>query len=89
MSIEDLKKYEELCHGNEDIHHKALEIGNDDVDGHIAHAKSLGLTISRDDLDGLSNEADTGRGLELNDDDMDNVAGGARPPIDFRNRSSI
>ena len=50
MSVEDLKKYGQLCVEQEDIRTKAKAIGLENVDGHIAYAKELGLTFTQEDM---------------------------------------
>jgi lactobin A/cerein 7B family class IIb bacteriocin len=76
MSIGDVKKYAELCTGNEEARKKAKDIGLSDIDGHIAHAKSLGLTISREDFEALAKEAGVDGKNELSEEDLKKVAGG-------------
>ena len=74
MSVEDLKSYGKLCVEDEAVKAKAKEIGLDNIDGQIEHAKSLGLTFSADDLQALAKEsASLG---ELSDEDLESVAGG-------------
>ncbi len=51
MSVEDLKKYGQLCVEQEDIRTKAKAIGLENVDGHIAYAKELGLTTNSDNAE--------------------------------------
>jgi predicted ribosomally synthesized peptide with nif11-like leader len=76
MSIGDVKKYAELCAGDEEIRKKAKGIGLSDIDGHIAHAKSFGLTISREDFEALAKEAGVDGKDELSEEDLKKVAGG-------------
>jgi predicted ribosomally synthesized peptide with nif11-like leader len=76
MSVENLKKYGKLCSENEEIRKKAKEIGIKDMDGHIAHAKSLGLEISKKDFETLAKETGLDGKDELNEEDLKKVAGG-------------
>ncbi|MDR1966348.1 MAG: Nif11-like leader peptide family RiPP precursor [Synergistaceae bacterium] len=76
MSIENLKKYGQLCAKNEEVRKKAKEIGMNDTEGQIAHAKSLGLEFSREDLEALSKEAGMDGSDELSEEDLKKVAGG-------------
>ncbi len=76
MSVEDLKKYGQMCAENEEVRDKAKEIGMEDVEGQIAHAKSLGLTFSQSDLEALAQEAGVGQSDELSEEDLEKVAGG-------------
>jgi predicted ribosomally synthesized peptide with nif11-like leader len=77
MSVENLKQYGKLCAENEEIRKKAKEIGLQDLDGQIAHGKSLGLEFSREDFDELGKEAGLDSKNELSEEDLKKVAGGA------------
>ncbi|MDR2779532.1 MAG: hypothetical protein LBB28_00225, partial [Synergistaceae bacterium] len=57
MSVADLKKYGQMCAENDNTRKKAKEIGLKDLEGQIAHAKSLGLEIFREDFEALSKES--------------------------------
>lgn len=74
MSIEDLKAYGKLCVEDEEVKEKAKEIGLENIEGQIEHAKSLGLNFSDDDLQELAKE--TTKQGELSDEDLESVAGG-------------
>ena len=78
MSIEDLKEYGRRCQEEAELKAKvqAIGVGMDHFDAHVAHAKSLGLDISVADLEALSAEA--GYNMELSDDALEDVAGGAK-----------
>jgi predicted ribosomally synthesized peptide with nif11-like leader len=76
MSVENLKKYGKLCAEDGKIREKAKEIGTQDLDGHIAHAKTLGLDISREDFAALAKEAGIDGKDELSEEDLKKVAGG-------------
>jgi lactobin A/cerein 7B family class IIb bacteriocin len=76
VSVENLKKYGQLCSEKEEVRHKAKEIGTQDLDGQIAHAKSLGLDISREDFAALAKEAGIDGKDELSEEDLKKVAGG-------------
>jgi predicted ribosomally synthesized peptide with nif11-like leader len=76
MSVENLKRYGKLCAENEDVRTRAKEIGLRDIEGQIAHAKSLGLDISREDFVALAKEAGLDEKSELSEEDLKKVAGG-------------
>jgi predicted ribosomally synthesized peptide with nif11-like leader len=76
MSVENLKKYGQLCAENEEVRKKAKEIGLQDLDGQIACAKSLGLNISKEDFESLAKEIGLEKKDELSEEDLKKVAGG-------------
>jgi predicted ribosomally synthesized peptide with nif11-like leader len=76
MSVENLKKYGKMCSENEEVRNKAKEIGLKDLEGQIAHAKSLGLDISKEDFEALAKEAQLDGKSELSEEDLKKVAGG-------------
>jgi predicted ribosomally synthesized peptide with nif11-like leader len=76
MSVENLKKYGQLCTENEEVRKKAKEIGLQDTAGHIAHGKSLGLEFSKADFEALGREAGVDPKDELSEEDLKKVAGG-------------
>jgi predicted ribosomally synthesized peptide with nif11-like leader len=76
MSVENLKKYGQLCAEDEKVRAKAKEIGLQDIDGQIAHGKSLGLEFSREDFQALAKEAGIEGKQELSEEDLKKVAGG-------------
>lgn len=76
MSIEDLKKYGQMCATKPDVRQKAKAIGIDNVDGQIAYAKELGLLFTAADMVALAKEAGLSSTNELSEGDMEKVAGG-------------
>jgi predicted ribosomally synthesized peptide with nif11-like leader len=76
MSVENLKKYGQLCAEKEEVRKKAKEIGIKDLGGQIAHAKSLGLEFSKEDVETLAKEAGVDRKDELSEEELKKVAGG-------------
>jgi predicted ribosomally synthesized peptide with nif11-like leader len=76
MSVENLKKYGQLCETNEEVRKKAKEIGLQDIDGQIAYAKTRGLDISKEDFAALAKEAGIEKKNELSEEDLKKVAGG-------------
>jgi predicted ribosomally synthesized peptide with nif11-like leader len=76
MSVENLRKYAQKCTEDEHIRAKAKEIGLQDMDGQIAHGKSLGLEFSREDFLALAKEAGIEGKIELAEEDLKKVAGG-------------
>jgi predicted ribosomally synthesized peptide with nif11-like leader len=76
VSVENLKKYGQLCAEQEKVRKKAKEIGLQDVDGQIAYAKTLGLEFSKEDAEALAKEAGLDKKDELSEEDLQKVAGG-------------
>jgi predicted ribosomally synthesized peptide with nif11-like leader len=76
VSVENLKKYGQLCVDNEEVRKKAKEIGLQDLNGHIAYGKSLGLEFSKEDFEALAKEAGLGGQNELSEEELKKVAGG-------------
>ena len=76
MSVENLKKYGQLCAENEEVRKKAKEIGLQDIDGQVAHAKTLGLEVYKEDFEALAKEAGLDGKNELSEEDLKKVAGG-------------
>jgi predicted ribosomally synthesized peptide with nif11-like leader len=79
MSVENLKQYGKLCAENEEARQKAKEIGLQDLDGQIAHGKSLGLEFSKEDFETVAKEATLDEKNELSEEDLKKVAGGGKP----------
>lgn len=75
MSVQDLKKFGQLCVENETVRARAKAIGLNDVAGQIAYAKELGLDFGPADLQALAKEAGTSKN-ELSEADLEQVAGG-------------
>jgi hypothetical protein len=76
VSVENLKKYGELCAKDERVRARAKEIGIQNLDGHAAHGKSLGLEFSRKDFEALAKEAGLDGKSELSEEELKKVAGG-------------
>jgi hypothetical protein len=76
MSVENLKKYGHMCAEVEKARDRAKEIGLQDIDGQIAHAKSLGLEFSREDFEALAKEIGLEKKDDLSDEELEKVAGG-------------
>jgi lactobin A/cerein 7B family class IIb bacteriocin len=74
--MENLKKYGQMCADDEKVRARAKEIGMQDIDGQIAHAKSLGLEFSKEDMEVLAKEAGAENKDELSEEDLKKVAGG-------------
>ncbi len=83
MSVEDLKKYGQMCAEKDDIRAKAKEIGIENVDGQIAYAKGLGLEFSKQDMEDLAKESGISGKDELSEEDLEKVAGGAATTTTF------
>ena len=76
MSVENLKKYGQMCSENEEVRKKAKEIGVQNIEGQIAYAKTLGLEFSKEDAEALAKEAGVDKKDELSEEDLKKVAGG-------------
>ena len=84
MSVENLKKYGQLCAENEEVRKKAKEIGIQDLEGQIAYGKTLGLEFSKEDFEALAKEDAEALAKEagldkkdgLSEEDLEKVAGG-------------
>jgi predicted ribosomally synthesized peptide with nif11-like leader len=76
VSLENLKKYGQLCAEDKKIRENAKEIGLEDLEGHIANGKSLGLEFSKEDFVTLAKEAGLEGTNELSEEDLKKVAGG-------------
>ncbi len=74
MSVENLKEYARRCAADPELRARAKEIGATDLDGQIAHAASLGLNWTKDDMVAFQEEIQ-GDG-ELGEEDLEKVAGG-------------
>ena len=75
MSVENFKKFGQMCAEKEDVRKKAKEIGIDNLDGVVAYGKELGLDFSVDDIKALGDEAGI-TDQELSDKELEKVAGG-------------
>ncbi|NVO58337.1 Nif11-like leader peptide family natural product precursor [Rhodobacteraceae bacterium B1Z28] len=74
MSVENLKEYARRCAADPELRAKAKEIGATDLDGQIAHAASMGLNWTREDMGAFQEELQADG--ELSEDDLEKVAGG-------------
>ena len=74
MSVEDLKKYGQMCLEDEALKAKAKTLGLD-IDKHIAHGKELGLEFGAEDLKALGEETGFSED-ELTEEQLEMVAGG-------------
>ncbi len=74
MSVEDLKKYGQMCIEDEDLKAKAKTMGLD-IDKHIAHGKELGLEFGAADFQTLGEESGFSED-ELTEEQLEMVAGG-------------
>ena len=83
MSIEDLKKYGQMCAENEEIRNRAKEIGIENIAGQMAYAKEQGLVFNQEDMEALAKEVGVGQSDEVSEEDLEKVAGGAVNTFDF------
>ena len=74
MSVEDLKNYAKACAQDESLRQKAKEIGVENVQKQMEHAKQLGYNWDENDLQQFAKEMQSEG--ELSEDDLENVAGG-------------
>ena len=75
MSVENFKKFGQLCADKEDVRNKAKEIGMYNVDGLVAYSKELGLEFSAEDIQAVADEAGITQD-ELSEEQLEQVAGG-------------
>jgi predicted ribosomally synthesized peptide with nif11-like leader len=75
MSVEDAKQYGKMIVEKEEVRKRAKEIGIADVEGQIAHARTLGLEFTTDDLQALAQEAGFSKD-ELSEEQLESIAGG-------------
>lgn len=76
MSLDNLKKFRELCAKNGVVMAKAKEIGVDNTEELIAYAgQEFDLAFSSDDIAALAKEGGAAMD-ELSDEDLDRVSGG-------------
>lgn len=75
MSVENFKKFGQLCAQDEAIREKVKAIGIENVDAWIAYAKNeLGLEFTKEDMKSLAKEV--GPQDELSEEQLEQVAGG-------------
>lgn len=75
MSVESLKAFSKKVVEDEELKKKAKEVGMENVDGLVALAKENGFDVSKQDFEEAAKEAQSSG--ELNEDDLEQVAGGA------------
>ena len=75
MSVQDLKKFGQLCVENETVRARAKAIGLNDMPGQIAYAKELGFDFNLADLQALAQEAGVSKN-QLSEAELEQVAGG-------------
>jgi len=76
MSVEDLKKFGQLCEKDESVRARAKKIGINDPDGLMEYAaKELDLEFTLDDMMELARAAGVSKD-ELSEEDLEKIAGG-------------
>ena len=80
MSVQDLKKFGQLCAEDPVVRQKAKELGMTNLEGQVAYAKTLGLEFNADDIKALAKEAGVA-GNELSEEQLEQVAGGCLSTI--------
>ncbi|GAK51477.1 hypothetical protein U14_02721 [Candidatus Moduliflexus flocculans] len=75
MSVENFKKFGQLCAEDPKIREKVKEIGIENIDSWIAYSKNeLGLEFTKEDIQTLANEVRPTD--ELSEEQLEQVAGG-------------
>ena len=75
MSVENFKKFGQLCAEDPAIREKVKAIGIENIDSWIAYSKDeLGLEFSKEDIETLA--AEVGPENELSEEQLEQVAGG-------------
>jgi len=74
MSVENLKKYTEHCTTDEGAKARAKDIGHDDLDAHIAHAKEQGFEFSAEHVTAMRDELIASG--DLTEEQLEAAAGG-------------
>jgi predicted ribosomally synthesized peptide with nif11-like leader len=75
MSVEDFKKFGQMCTENEDVRKKAKKIIMENHEGLIPYGKELGFDFTADDIKTLEEEAGV-TDQELSEEQLEKVAGG-------------
>ena len=78
MSVENLKEYARRCAADPELRAAARDIGMRDMDEHMRHAESLGLSWGRGDLVTFRKEVidDDEDLVDLTEEELERVAGG-------------
>ena len=78
MSVENLKEYARRCATEPELRARAREIGMADMDEHMRHAESLGLSWDRGDLVAFRKEMIDSEGdlEDLSEEELEEIAGG-------------
>jgi len=75
MSVENFKKFGQICAEDVKVRQKVKEIGIGNIDGWIAYSKSeFGLEFDKRDIQALADEIRPTE--ELSDEELEQVAGG-------------
>ena len=81
MSVENLKEYVRRCATEPELRARAKELGSLDLEGHMREAGSMGLDWTMDDVGAFRKEMSMpdadGKVTDLNEEDLEEVAGGA------------
>ena len=78
MSVENLKEYARRCAAEPELRARAKALGMGDAEGHMREAAALGLDWTVDDMIAFRKEVlDDGSLGELNEEDLEQIAGGA------------
>ncbi len=78
MSVENLKEYARRCAVDPELRAAARNIGMTDMDEHMRHAESLGLSWDRGDLVAFRKEVIDSEGdlADLSEEELEEIAGG-------------
>jgi predicted ribosomally synthesized peptide with nif11-like leader len=75
MSVENFKKFGQLCAEDEQVRERVKEIGIENIEGWMEYSKNeLGLEFDQEDMQTLA--AEMGSVDELSEDQLEQVAGG-------------
>ena len=76
MSVENFKKFGQMCAEDKNVREKVKEIGIDNVEGWITYSRDeLGLEFDTEDVQALAAEEVPSLD-ELNEDQLEQIAGG-------------
>lgn len=75
MSVEEVKAFGQKVMQDEELKSKAKQVGMDNVDGIIALARENGFDVTKEDFEAAAKEVQSSN--QLNEEDLEQVAGGA------------
>ena len=75
MSTQDLQTLMKMVEDDSAVAEKVEAIGHDNIDGLIAYARELGLSLDASDFTAMK-ESLLRQGQEISEEDLESVAGG-------------